>query len=252
MGFTTPNIDRIGNEGGVFVNYYGQQSCTAGRAAFILGQCPFRSGLTKVGGAAVGLQKEDPTIAEFLKPLGLAWWDPKAQKLNRIELPGQSFELATASLPVKDRAAPERPATRRIGLAVAALLAIVLTTFWLMLVRYSVPPTEDSEAACFEKFEQACRTREPRATVSALLAWIDSVFPSEPTPTTDLLTRHSGDNTLAAEIASLENAAYRQGGDSANWTPDQLVQLIRAARRGLRNPAKRGNLAVGVLPPLNP
>ncbi|QJE98827.1 arylsulfatase [Luteolibacter luteus] len=72
MGFTTPNIDRIGNEGGVLVTYYGQQSCTAGRAAFILGQSPFRTGLTKVGlpGATVGLQKEDPTIAEFLKPLG--------------------------------------------------------------------------------------------------------------------------------------------------------------------------------------
>ncbi len=72
MGFTTPNIDRIGNEGGVFVQYYGQQSCTAGRAAFITGQCPFRTGLTKVGlpGSPVGLQAEDPTIAEFLKPLG--------------------------------------------------------------------------------------------------------------------------------------------------------------------------------------
>ena len=72
MGFTTPNIDRIGSEGGVFVQYYGQQSCTAGRAAFITGQCPFRTGLTKVGlpGSPVGLQKEDPTIAEFLKPLG--------------------------------------------------------------------------------------------------------------------------------------------------------------------------------------
>src|SRR5262245_46844031 len=74
MGFTTPNIDRIANEGGVFVNYYGQQSCTAGRAAFILGRSPFRTGLTKVGmpGAPVGIQKEDPTIAEFLKPLGYA------------------------------------------------------------------------------------------------------------------------------------------------------------------------------------
>ncbi len=72
MGFTTPNIDRIGNEGGVFIQYYGQQSCTAGRAAFITGQCPFRTGLTKVGlpGSPVGLQAEDPTIAEFLKPLG--------------------------------------------------------------------------------------------------------------------------------------------------------------------------------------
>ncbi|HZS53983.1 MAG TPA: arylsulfatase [Bryobacteraceae bacterium] len=74
MGFTTPNIDRIGNEGGVFVTYYGQQSCTAGRAAFITGQSPFRTGLTKVGlpGSPIGLQKEDPTIAEFLKPLGYA------------------------------------------------------------------------------------------------------------------------------------------------------------------------------------
>lgn len=72
MGFMTPNIDRIGNEGGVFVQYYGQQSCTAGRAAFITGQSPFRTGLTKVGlpGSPIGLQKEDPTIAEFLKPLG--------------------------------------------------------------------------------------------------------------------------------------------------------------------------------------
>jgi len=72
MGFMTPNIDRIGAEGGVFVQYYGQQSCTAGRAAFITGQCPFRTGLTKVAlpGSPVGLQKEDPTIAEFLKPLG--------------------------------------------------------------------------------------------------------------------------------------------------------------------------------------
>ena len=61
MGFTTPNIDRIGQEGGVFVTYYGQQSCTAGRAAFITGQSPFRTGLTKVGlpGANIGLQAED-------------------------------------------------------------------------------------------------------------------------------------------------------------------------------------------------
>ena len=72
MGFKTPHIDRIANEGAILSTYYGQQSCTAGRAAFITGQCPFRTGLTKVGlpGAAIGLQKEDPTIAEMLKPLG--------------------------------------------------------------------------------------------------------------------------------------------------------------------------------------
>lgn len=72
MGFKTPNIDRIANEGAIMSTYYGQQSCTAGRAAFITGQCPFRTGLTKVGlpGSPIGLQKEDPTIAEMLKPLG--------------------------------------------------------------------------------------------------------------------------------------------------------------------------------------
>ena len=72
MGYRTPNIDRIPNEGVAFTDYYGQQSCTAGRAAFITGQNPIRTGLTKVGmpGADVGLQAEDPTIAELLKPQG--------------------------------------------------------------------------------------------------------------------------------------------------------------------------------------
>ena len=74
MGYQTPNIDRIGKEGATFTDWYGQQSCTAGRACFITGQNPIRTGLTKVGmpGATVGLQKEDPTIAELLKPLGYA------------------------------------------------------------------------------------------------------------------------------------------------------------------------------------
>src|SRR6202522_3435349 len=74
MGYRTPNIDRVANEGVAFTDFYGQQSCTAGRAAFICGQNPLRTGLTKVGmpGATVGLQAEDPTIAELLKPLGYA------------------------------------------------------------------------------------------------------------------------------------------------------------------------------------
>jgi arylsulfatase A-like enzyme len=74
MGYRTPNIDRVANEGVAFTDYYAQQSCTAGRAAFITGQNPVRTGLTKVGmpGATVGLQAEDPTIAELLKPLGYA------------------------------------------------------------------------------------------------------------------------------------------------------------------------------------
>jgi len=74
MGYQTPNIDRIAREGMMFTDYYAEQSCTAGRASFLTGQSGLRTGLTKVGmpGAKVGLQKEDPTIAELLKPLGYA------------------------------------------------------------------------------------------------------------------------------------------------------------------------------------
>jgi arylsulfatase A-like enzyme len=74
MGYRTPNIDRIACEGMMFTDAYGEQSCTAGRASFITGQSGFRTGLTKVGvpGAEVGLQAEDPTIAELLKNHGYA------------------------------------------------------------------------------------------------------------------------------------------------------------------------------------
>ncbi len=74
MGYQTPNIDRIAQEGMMFTDLYAEQSCTAGRASFITGQAGLRTGLTKVGlpGATLGLRKEDPTIAELLKPLGYA------------------------------------------------------------------------------------------------------------------------------------------------------------------------------------
>jgi arylsulfatase A-like enzyme len=74
MGYRTPNIDRLAREGMKFTDAYGEQSCTAGRASFITGQSAFRTGLTKVGipSATVGLQAEDPTIAELLKNHGYA------------------------------------------------------------------------------------------------------------------------------------------------------------------------------------
>jgi arylsulfatase A-like enzyme len=74
MGYRTPNIDRLANEGMMFTDSYGEQSCTAGRAAFITGQSVFRTGLSKVGipASPVGIQAEDPTMAELLKPLGYA------------------------------------------------------------------------------------------------------------------------------------------------------------------------------------
>ncbi|MGY3422303.1 arylsulfatase A-like enzyme [Bradyrhizobium sp. F1.13.4] len=74
MGYRTPNIDRIAKEGALFTDWYGEQSCTAGRAAFITGQSPIRTGLTKVGlpGADIGLHAADMSVAEALKPLGYA------------------------------------------------------------------------------------------------------------------------------------------------------------------------------------
>jgi arylsulfatase len=74
MGYRTPNIDSIADQGALFTDWYGQQSCTAGRAAFITGQSPIRSGLTKVGlpGAPEGMKNEDPTIATLLKAQGYA------------------------------------------------------------------------------------------------------------------------------------------------------------------------------------
>ena len=72
MGYETPNIDRIANEGALFTDWYGQQSCTAGRAAFLTGQSPIRTGLLKVGlpGAKEGLMEADPTVAGLLKAEG--------------------------------------------------------------------------------------------------------------------------------------------------------------------------------------
>jgi arylsulfatase A-like enzyme len=74
VGYRTPNIDRIANEGMIFTDYYGEQSCTAGRSSFITGQSVFRTGLSKVGlpGADLGLRTEDPTIAALLKAQGYA------------------------------------------------------------------------------------------------------------------------------------------------------------------------------------
>ena len=74
VGYQTPNIDRIANEGMMFTDYYGEQSCTAGRSSFIMGQSVFRTGLSKVGlpGAELGMQEEDPTIAGLLKAYGYA------------------------------------------------------------------------------------------------------------------------------------------------------------------------------------
>ena len=102
MGYQTPNIDRLARQGALFTYWYGQQSCTAGRAAFITGQSPIRTGLTKVGlpGAPEGLKKEDPTLATLLRARV-----PQLRGTSKIENP-----------PAPLRVPRQRPDPRR-GLA---------------------------------------------------------------------------------------------------------------------------------------
>ena len=90
MGYRTPNIDRIAREGAIFTDLYAQQSCTAGRAAFVTGQSGFRTGLLKVGlpGAKEGLSDKDPTLADLLTPLGYACGQsPKIRAFQHVSSP---------------------------------------------------------------------------------------------------------------------------------------------------------------------
>ena len=121
MGFHTPNIDRVAKEGMIFTDYYAEQSCTAGRASFITGQSGLRTGLTKVGlpGAALGLQKEDPTIAELLKAVGYATGQFGKNHLgdrNEYLPPSTALMNSTAtcttSMPRKSRRTPTIRKTR--------------------------------------------------------------------------------------------------------------------------------------------
>jgi arylsulfatase A-like enzyme len=119
MGYRTSNIDRIADEGMRFTDYYGEQSCTAGRSAFITGQSVFRTGLSKVGlpGADLGLRAEDPTIAELLKPWGTrpassarTTWATRTCPTTRQ--PGTSPTSASASAPAGSSTATPTGASR--------------------------------------------------------------------------------------------------------------------------------------------
>lgn len=87
MGYKTPNIDRIASEGMAFTDYYGEQSCTAGRSSFITGQSVFRTGLSKVGlpGAKEGMNEKDPTIAGLLKAEGYATGQFGKNHLGKVD-----------------------------------------------------------------------------------------------------------------------------------------------------------------------
>ena len=122
MGYRTPNIDRVAQEGMMFTDYYAEQSCTAGRASFITGQSGLRTGLTKVGlpGAAVGLQKEDPTIAELLKVQGYATGQfgknhlgDRNEYLPTVHGFDEFYGACTTSTPAKSRNCPTIRRIRR-------------------------------------------------------------------------------------------------------------------------------------------
>ena len=124
MGYLTPNIDRIAREGMMFIDYYAEQSCTAGRSTFITGQATLRTGLSKVGmpGAPVGLQDRDPTIAQLLKPLGYATGQFGKNHLGDATntcrpCTGSTSSSATSitSMPRRSRRTPTTRGTRVFG-----------------------------------------------------------------------------------------------------------------------------------------
>jgi len=130
MGGRTPNIDRIANEGAMFTDYYAQQSCTAGRAAFILGQTPFRTGLLKVGlpGAKQGIQDKDPTIADCSRGKATpprrsarTTWATATNSCPRCMVSTSSSATSTTSTPRRSRRTPTtRKTPRSAGLSARA------------------------------------------------------------------------------------------------------------------------------------
>ena len=124
MGYRTRNIDRVASEGVRFTDYYGEQSCTAGRAAFITGQNPYRTGLTKVGlpGAPLGLQPQDPTIAKALKAQGYATGQfgknhlgDRDEHLPTMHGFDESSATCITSTPKRNPSCPTIRKTRRSG-----------------------------------------------------------------------------------------------------------------------------------------
>lgn len=103
MGYVTPNIDRIAKEGVRFLHYYGEQSCTAGRAAFLTGQHGIRTGLTKVGfpSAPMGMSQLDPSVGGLLKNLGYANSAKSASRRSRTPAlsPGSGWKPSTTKRP---------------------------------------------------------------------------------------------------------------------------------------------------------
>jgi arylsulfatase A-like enzyme len=114
MSGETPNIDRIAKEGMLFMDHYAQASCTAGRAAFITGQYPLRVGLSTVGlpGSPIGLQKEDPTLADMLKPLGYA-----TGQFGKNHLGDRASSSVESSTPGHSPTGPRRSRTRAASAA---------------------------------------------------------------------------------------------------------------------------------------
>jgi arylsulfatase A-like enzyme len=118
MGVQTPNIDRIGREGLRLTSFYAQPSCTAGRAAFITGQLPVRTGLTTVGtpGSPAGLQKEDITLAEILKTRGYSTAQFGKNHLGDLEENScRNITASTSSLAISTTSMPTRIWKTRIG-----------------------------------------------------------------------------------------------------------------------------------------
>ena len=165
MGYRTPNMDRIAREGAMFTDFYGQQSCTAGRAAFLTGQQPIRTGLTKVGmpGAALGIKAEDVTIAQVLKGLGYA-----TGQFGRtiLAIATSTCRRCMASMSSSGICITSTPRKQRFRIVFAEQIATGLEVWRAPLKQMRIPKLFDLRSDPFEAGEDSIRYNDGSSSMS--------------------------------------------------------------------------------------
>lgn len=203
---------------------------------------------------AVTFVCESPGAFE-LPALAIAWWNPQEHKLNRVELPGQRFEVAPSAPNAKVQTSQPNSAAAPwiIGAVLAAggLVAGGLTA--AILIHNRSRSLRNAEAESFAKFEEACRKADPRATLSALFVWLDQLPSSDTAPGSIGLTARGDDPAFAAEVDALETFCYgRARTPPAPWSAKRLLTEAKRVRHRWKGAARGARSPRTGLSPLNP
>lgn len=197
-----------------------------------------------------------------LPTLAMLCWNPDDKQLKRVEIPGRTFQvLAPPPPPVDETVQPAKNSSwswkwLSATMAICVALAIVA---WMaapsIIARWHHDREQraNSEAAYFAKLKHACRTDNPRAVESALLAWLDRALPGQSSISTDLLAERAGNPELTRELEKLAASIYgREGVIKASWSGQNLLRQITAARPKIVQDSTADRWRQPTLPPLNP